>query len=65
VADRPQHRGLHRVRAAERLGLARLAPGATYQVRGASGGSVVANAQGEASLDVELRGRTALEIVRA
>ena len=49
----------------QRLGLARLAPGAAYQVRGAVSARFAADANGEASLDVPLHGRTALEIVRA
>jgi hypothetical protein len=49
----------------QRLGLARLRPGATYEVRGAQGGRVVADATGAATLDVPLSGRTALEIAPA
>jgi hypothetical protein len=47
------------------LELARLVPGASYQVRGASSQRFVADARGEAKLDVALNGRTELEIVRA
>jgi Linalool dehydratase/isomerase len=49
----------------QRLGLARLRPGAAYQVRGPSTERFVADASGEAKLDVTLTGRTALEIVPA
>jgi len=49
----------------QRLGLARLRPGATYQVRGAGGERIVADAKGTATLDVVLGGRTVLEITPA
>lgn len=49
----------------QRLGLARLRAGASYRVRGAHAGRFVADASGEAKLDVTLAGRTALEIVPA
>jgi hypothetical protein len=49
----------------QRLGFARLVPGATYQARGASSARFVADATGAASLEVALAGRTPLEIARA
>ncbi len=49
----------------QRLGLSRLAPGASYQVRGDANARFAADASGTAQLEVALRGRTALEIVRA
>jgi hypothetical protein len=49
----------------QRLGLARLRPGATYQGRGASSERFVAEADGTAKIDVALDGRTALEIAPA
>jgi hypothetical protein len=44
------------------LGLERLRPDASYQVRGANGERFVADASGSAKLDVMLAGRTELEI---
>ena len=49
----------------QRLGVERLRPGASYQVRGASSSRFVADAEGRAELDVALAGRTALEIAPA
>jgi hypothetical protein len=49
----------------QRLGLSRLAPGATYQVRGDASARFAADAAGAAQLEIALHGRTALEIVRA
>jgi hypothetical protein len=46
----------------QRLDLERLKPGASYQVRGASGERFAADANGAAQLEVALHGRTALEI---
>jgi hypothetical protein len=44
------------------LGLDRLRPGATYAVEGGPGGTLVADANGKARIDVDLAGRTALRI---
>jgi len=49
----------------QRLGLARLAPGASYRVSGRPDLDFRADAQGLASLEVELNGRTALNILPA
>ncbi len=46
----------------QRLGLARLAPGSSYRVAGRADLDFRADDQGVASLDVELNGRTALNI---
>ena len=48
----------------QRIGLARLKPGQSYALRGADAQEVFrADARGEAQLDVELHGRTALHVV--
>jgi hypothetical protein len=49
----------------QRLGIERLKPGATYQVRGAASSRFSADADGAAQIDVALHGRTALEIAPA
>ncbi|MBL8265349.1 hypothetical protein [Steroidobacter sp.] len=47
---------------AQRLGLERLRPNATYTVSGATVSSLTADAQGKATLSVELNGRTPVHI---
>lgn len=47
---------------AQRLGLERLQPNATYAVTGATVNTLVADAQGKATLSVELNGRTPVHL---
>jgi len=49
----------------ERLGLERLVPGRRYRLAGDGAGELVADDQGRARIEVELRGRTALRVVPA
>jgi hypothetical protein len=46
----------------QQLGIERLKPGVTYAVSGASAGTIVASAQGSATLSVDLRNRTAVSL---
>ncbi|MBL6749873.1 MAG: hypothetical protein ISP90_05090 [Nevskia sp.] len=47
------------------IGIARLKPDAAYRVQGDQPGTLRADAAGQATLDVDLRGRTALHLVPA
>jgi hypothetical protein len=46
----------------QQLGIERLKPGVTYAVSGASAGTIVASAQGSATLSVDLRNRTEVSL---
>lgn len=46
------------------LGFARLKAGESYRVEGANGGEMVADKEGKATMEVELKGRTEVRVVR-